>query len=182
MQICNHIYTALASVMAVGMTMGQALAQQVPASQIAPVTMSQQVPGTMSMWVPYVPYGAPFPQGDYRPRARGNYPLPGYVQPQGYPPRGGGNWFGGNNVPWTGNWGNHDLPWPGSGKYRGRRDTIMPWQGWQKNRYPWNRQENYEILPWNWNINNGPWNGWVERHRKFKNRKYNSGGSSIDIR
>ncbi len=73
------------------------------------------------------------------------------------------------------------MTWSGNERYWGRGGTTMPWQGWHKDRYPWNREENYEILPWNWNINNGPWNGWAERHRKFKTRKYDSGSSSVDI-
>jgi hypothetical protein len=36
----------------------------------------------------------------------------------------------------------------------------MPWQGWQKDSYPWNQDHQWDRMPWNWNSNNGPWNGW----------------------
>ncbi len=97
MQIRNHVYTALAGVMVMGMIMGHA------AAQISPplVPYAQQMPGVVPplMQRPYAPYGAPLPSDYYPPEAKGNYLFPSYGLPRGYPLASNGNRFGSHNMP-----------------------------------------------------------------------------------
>ncbi len=167
MSIHHYIYTILTSALVMAASMAPTQAQQGndPVMR-GPVPQFMPVPT-------FNPYNMPI-HGRY-------HTPPGHGHPYGYPPASHMNRFGSQRTPWSGNWSSSNLPWRGNRRYRDNGGRAMPWQGWHKDRYPWNRTENYEILPWNWNINNGPWNGWAERYRKFPNRGYDSGSSSVEI-
>ena len=141
--------------------------------------------------VPRAPYGAPpasaqarQPQqmqpapGSYGPPA-GYYPYSGYGQSPGYYPGYGGYYqpypyrrrsSNNNFMPWSGDWSSDDwIPFSGGS---GRK---MPWQGWDKDSQPWNQDDEWDKMPWNWNLDNAPWNNWSGDGRMKDGDKYYKG-------
>jgi hypothetical protein len=51
----------------------------------------------------------------------------------------------------------------------------MPWQGWNKGDQPWNKDDEWDKMPWNWNSDNAPWNNWRGDGRMKDGSKYYRG-------
>lgn len=144
-------YLLLVSLIAGGIS--TAVAQQAN----APLAGAQAQPVAPAM---QQPMQAMPPQGNYAPPPNGNpYPPRGYY-PQAYGPNNGpapwGSWGNGRNgAPWNGNWSSGDLPWPSNERYWGRGGAEMPWQAFPKT--PPEYERSWDMMPWNWNSNNMPW-------------------------
>ena len=106
----------------------------------------------------------------------GYYPGRSYGPQQGYYP----GYYGGYQpypsrrrssnsfMPWGGDWSSDDMiPFSSN-----RGDRRMPWQGWNKDQQPWNKDDNWDKMPWNWNIDNAPWNNWSGDGRMKDGSKY----------
>jgi hypothetical protein len=75
-------------------------------------------------------------------------------------------------MPWGGNWSSDDMI-PFSNNSGG--SNRMPWQGWNKDNQPWNKDKEWDKMPWNWNLDNGPWNNWEGDGRMKDGSKYYRG-------
>jgi hypothetical protein len=80
-----------------------------------------------------------------------------------------------------GGWSSDEMPWPSNERYWGS-NAKMPWQGWQKDSIPWNKDNNWEKMPWNWNINNSPMSGFDNRkNRRNKELRKRSNKATVTI-
>lgn len=124
------------------------------------------------------PYGPPpgYNPNQVAPMPAGPQAGPGYYgPPPGYYP--GGNYYqpypyrrsSNNWMPWSGDWSSDDMmPWSSSSG----KKKKMPWQGLNKNSQPWNKDEHWDKMPWNWNLDNAPWNNWEGDGRMKDGEKY----------
>ena len=78
-------------------------------------------------------------------------------------------------MPWGGDFSSDDMfPWSS----RGGNKSKMPWQGLNKDSQPWNKDDHWDKMPWNWNSDNAPWNNWEGDGRMKDGSKYYDRGRS----